>query len=162
MTRDECVFYEAWQGECGNDSVPGTEPPLCEEHRTRECSNCGGQATTMCGHAGQFVCGRPLCETCECPSHNQTGHGSGRTFGVDPAHEDIVTDVTYTSGEPRGAHGLVNGVGVDIEKTRYNGVHWRVRSITEHGESSFETFDDEEEADEYFETLLNRYEMEET
>lgn len=155
-----CVFYKAWQGECGKDPVPGTEPPLCSEHNGEECHVCGKQATTQCGNAGQFVCGYPLCETCECSNHGVTGHGSGRDFGQ--VEDDIVSSVVSDDYETRSAEGSVNDMEIIIRKYKheYQGnSHPAVRVLTEDGESEEERFDDEDEADECFEMLVDRYDL---
>lgn len=68
MSDQTCVYTEAWVGECGERAVT-SDPPLCSEHRGETCW-CGEQAVRECPFTGQFVCGRPLCESHEC---NRTG-----------------------------------------------------------------------------------------
>ena len=75
-----CNFDVCWVGECGKTdrskkavvqlSIAGGKKTyhLCEEHAKLRC-HCGIQATTQCAHAGQFVCGAPLCPNCRCRSH---------------------------------------------------------------------------------------------
>lgn len=53
-----CGYNEPYRGPC---TKPGS--PHCEEH-TVSCFSCGKPATHGCDHAGQFVCGYPLCDDC--------------------------------------------------------------------------------------------------
>lgn len=62
VTKGHCSFVKAWIGECGCKEV--LENGQCAEHQ-KKCG-CGKLAIHECAHAGQFVCGRPLCETCRC------------------------------------------------------------------------------------------------
>lgn len=57
-----CCYSEPWQGECGSNAI--LDNGQCENHQ-KKCS-CGKMATHGCSHAGQFVCGRPLCDDCIC------------------------------------------------------------------------------------------------
>lgn len=57
-----CKFDKAWQGAC---KQPADSSLICEHHKGVKCY-CGKQATNECNFAGQFVCGRPLCENCVC------------------------------------------------------------------------------------------------
>lgn len=54
-----CKFYNAWVGRC-NQSV--VENNMCKQHLKEKCFKCNGQATRSCAHAGQFVCGTPMCD----------------------------------------------------------------------------------------------------
>ena len=67
----ECTYIMAWRGHC--QAVCDGE--LCVEHLKRKCVSCGEQATNECNHTGQFVCGAPLCDSCE--GHTDTGKPSG-------------------------------------------------------------------------------------
>ena len=60
----QCQFVIPWAGRCKRIS----EQDYCEEHRRQKC-HCGKQATTGCDSAGSLVCGRPLCDNCQCPTH---------------------------------------------------------------------------------------------
>ncbi|WP_407330596.1 hypothetical protein [Enterovibrio sp. 27052020O] len=57
-----CQFSQAWQGQCKCTDI--LDNGQCKAHQER-CS-CGSLATNSCAHAGQFVCGRPLCDDCKC------------------------------------------------------------------------------------------------
>lgn len=56
-----CRFNMAWVGHCNQPCVGD----ICEKHAKKKC-RCGKQATRECSHAGQFVCGAPLCDDCKC------------------------------------------------------------------------------------------------
>ncbi len=58
---ETCNYSEAYRGRCG---APGTVGERCERHAAVTCQ-CGAPATHECSYAGQFVCGRPLCDECE-------------------------------------------------------------------------------------------------
>ena len=59
----ECKFDKAWIGPCKVDSGASE---FCEKHAAMKCCSCGEQATRECDHTGiQFVCGYPLCATCQ-------------------------------------------------------------------------------------------------
>lgn len=65
MTK--CDFSIAWVGGCKNEAEPGSTN--CKEHQ-KLCSKCRKKLIRReCSHAGQFVCGRPLCDNCKCPFH---------------------------------------------------------------------------------------------
>jgi hypothetical protein len=53
-----CGFDAAWIGPC-------EEMRPCPRHADKKCGVCGIAATRECDHAGQFVCGYPLCDDCE-------------------------------------------------------------------------------------------------
>lgn len=57
-----CQYVLPWQGQCKCTDI--LDNGNCKEHQDR-CS-CGKLATHGCAHAGQFVCGRPLCDDCRC------------------------------------------------------------------------------------------------
>jgi hypothetical protein len=57
-----CQFSQAWVGRCESTNI--LDNGQCEKHQDK-CS-CGELATNSCAHAGQFVCGRPLCDNCRC------------------------------------------------------------------------------------------------
>lgn len=56
-----CKYEIAWYGKCNADA----NGDICEKHAKVKCVVCGEQATNECNHAGQFVCGSPLCDNCE-------------------------------------------------------------------------------------------------
>lgn len=58
----ECGYGLAWIGKCKN---PAGESGRCIEHTTARCISCGEPATHQCEETGQFVCGAPLCDSCE-------------------------------------------------------------------------------------------------
>lgn len=60
-----CAFVVSWVGYCGAECPADHELMLCEKHAAMKCVSCGSQATHDCDHTGQFVCGHPLCESCE-------------------------------------------------------------------------------------------------
>lgn len=62
MPEPTCCYAEPWQGECGSKAI--LDNGQCDRHQSK-CS-CGKVATHGCSHAGQFVCGRPLCDDCRC------------------------------------------------------------------------------------------------
>ena len=53
-----CLYVMAYIGRCS--AIQFDE--YCETHREQKCCVCGDQATHECAHAGQFVCGYPLCD----------------------------------------------------------------------------------------------------
>lgn len=57
-----CGFSMAYVGSCKSTEISNNGQ--CEKHQDK-CS-CGELATNSCAHAGQFVCGRPLCDNCRC------------------------------------------------------------------------------------------------
>lgn len=57
-----CQYDMPWRGSCGSKII--LDNGQCEDHQDK-CS-CGKLATHGCAHAGQFVCGRPLCDDCKC------------------------------------------------------------------------------------------------
>lgn len=61
--KNGCIFDIAWAGLCKSAVVEGHK--FCSNHLKEKC-RCGKQAVKQCSHAGQFVCGTPLCETCKC------------------------------------------------------------------------------------------------
>lgn len=60
-----CTFDMAWHGFCKGKGNP------CKEHIDVMCDVCKKQATHNCSFAGQFVCGRPLCDDCQCPERHR-------------------------------------------------------------------------------------------
>ena len=66
-----CTFYLAWRGQC----KATCEGSVCTQHAAVKCCVCGEQATHECAHAGQFVCGAPLCKNCE--GHTDTSKPAG-------------------------------------------------------------------------------------
>lgn len=56
----ECPFVEAWVGKC--KKAPEIGELYCDRHKDMKCYRCGAQATSNCAHAGQFVCGTPMCD----------------------------------------------------------------------------------------------------
>lgn len=168
MSDETCVFYEAWVGECNNEVSDETELPLCDEHRGRLCSMCGGTATTQCGAAGALVCGRPLCEECKCPQHSEFGHKAPRDLDLDvedddEIEDDIISDLVSGDERQRTAIGHVNGFDITLYKrkrsmSRYD---WQVvaRTETDNAPSSPKLFDDASEADQYFDQLVEKYDL---
>lgn len=176
----ECQFYEAWKGECG-ETIEEWGPilPLCDEHRGTMCRSCGDQATTQCGSAGSLVCGQPLCETCECPSHGCTGHGTTREYMIPGSQRgsgdgDVVSDLTDEYSNivqklvddediERFADGTVDGIDITVEKSWYRTKSqeksWKVQAdaVSKDRPGERKTFETAREADEYFETLVERY-----
>lgn len=57
-----CGFGRAWSTPCP-EIVPA-KGERCDFHRDLFCVSCGEPATHECSHAGQFVCGLPLCNWC--------------------------------------------------------------------------------------------------
>lgn len=60
--KPKCTYSKAWVGGCKSEKI--LDNGQCEDHQGK-CS-CGNLATHDCAHAGQFVCGRPLCDECSC------------------------------------------------------------------------------------------------
>lgn len=60
--ENRCSFIIAWAGQCKSVA---DQSGFCEEHRGKKCDVCGKQATHECSYEGQFVCGAPLCDSCE-------------------------------------------------------------------------------------------------
>lgn len=56
-----CRYTPAWSSACGTEC----EGEICAAHADRKCVSCNAPATNECNHAGQFVCGYPLCDNCE-------------------------------------------------------------------------------------------------
>lgn len=56
-----CKFDLAWRGQCKDEP----EKDFCSEHDSIKCCSCGEKATRECCETMQFVCGFPLCDTCE-------------------------------------------------------------------------------------------------
>lgn len=55
-----CGYNIPWVGPCKNECP-------CPEHGEQMCTKCKNKpATRGCSHAGSLVCGRPLCDDCEC------------------------------------------------------------------------------------------------
>lgn len=75
---DRCIFHPAWSNRC---SCTDTTAGLCPEHTGKRCVGCGAVAVRECSHAGQFVCGYPLCPSCHHlyrgGSTESDGHGRG-------------------------------------------------------------------------------------
>jgi len=66
----KCQFNLAWIGKCGEETKAETVG-YCKIHRKVKCQVCGGQAIRQCSCATSLVCGRPLCNNCNCPSHGE-------------------------------------------------------------------------------------------
>lgn len=60
-----CNFDKAWVGKCKN-ALP------CSDHENLTCCVCGKPATQECPATFGFVCGCPLCDSCE---HELTEQG---------------------------------------------------------------------------------------
>lgn len=56
-----CRYQPCWQKRCNKEC----EGEFCATHLNEKCSVCGEQASNECDHTGQFVCGAPLCDSCE-------------------------------------------------------------------------------------------------
>jgi hypothetical protein len=72
-----CLFDEAWIGRCKEKATSGD---MCAKHAGKTCEGCGAAATRSCDHTGQFVCGSPICGTCqhgEVPRDSLFGMGGG-------------------------------------------------------------------------------------
>lgn len=57
-----CKWTAAWIGRCRVAADQGSD--YCAKH-TQKCSSCGETATHDCEETGQFVCGFPICDSCE-------------------------------------------------------------------------------------------------
>lgn len=78
---NQCTFSKAWIGPCDEQA---DDSGFCEKHKNTKCCSCGEQATRECGHTGiQFVCGYPLCATCEHGIPPKDNHG---WFGLGGGH----------------------------------------------------------------------------
>jgi len=77
-----CPYIRAWIGLCGKTNrfeCNHSRNFLTKEPRDERCSarvmnfdellyeRCDKPAIEECSFAGQFVCGRPICDTCRCP-----------------------------------------------------------------------------------------------
>lgn len=61
---DRCIWDRAWIGPCKESPVD--ERGMCAKHANEKCASCGQPAVRECGSTGiQFVCGSPLCATCQ-------------------------------------------------------------------------------------------------
>lgn len=60
--ENKCKFDIAWVGRCNAVTSQGD---FCDTHLQKKCWVCGSQADHECSHTGQFVCGAPLCPSCE-------------------------------------------------------------------------------------------------
>lgn len=60
--ENRCKFDRAWVGRCNAVTSQGD---FCDVHLQTKCCVCGNQADHECNHTGQFVCGAPLCPSCE-------------------------------------------------------------------------------------------------
>ncbi len=58
----QCKFQISWVGRCKGEVMADE---LCSTHIDVSCVVCNQQAVRECDHTGQFVCGAPLCDTCE-------------------------------------------------------------------------------------------------
>lgn len=82
--QQSCVYDEPYRGKCGNDSIAGTDPSICEHHSEKECW-CGAQAVQGCVAATSFVCGQPLCEEHDC--HRKGSGMTGTTYHSETGRE---------------------------------------------------------------------------
>lgn len=55
--------WSCYGARCRNVVIDGGT--LCADHRAMKCASCGAPTTHGCGYCGQFVCGAPLCDSCE-------------------------------------------------------------------------------------------------
>jgi hypothetical protein len=158
-----CVFYMSWQGECG--AVTPSDSQFCNEHRGTDCVVCGEQASCECGSAGSLVCGKPLCQSCACPSHGSTGHGADRHLDIESdSDEDIVASVLDNGPKRRIASGNVDGNRIRLKKYRAENseAEWRVRVRNlSTGDTSYAEFDSNDYANQHFDGLVEKYEIQE-
>lgn len=63
MNTSTCDYDRGWAGRCGQPAT--MENGYCEKHAEAKCCSCKKPATHECDYCGQFVCGAPLCPTCE-------------------------------------------------------------------------------------------------
>lgn len=81
-TKPVCKFDLAWRGPCGSEV--DKEGEFCDKHAAAKCCSCGQQATRECSQTGiQFVCGAPLCATCE---HGIPRPGESGWFNLGGGH----------------------------------------------------------------------------
>ena len=67
IPKPTCGFSAAYAGQCKSTKV--LDNGQCENHQDK-CCMCGELATQSCSHAGQFVCGAPICDSCNhYPTH---------------------------------------------------------------------------------------------
>lgn len=59
----QCIFEEAWAGQCKEEAVGGTT--LCQKHTGLTCCSCGAIATRTCAETFTLICGCTLCDDCE-------------------------------------------------------------------------------------------------
>lgn len=64
-----CHFSRAYIGQCTETVVAGKK--YCKAHAAVVCAGCGKQASHDCPETFQFMCGAPLCDTCQ---HLGPGH----------------------------------------------------------------------------------------
>jgi hypothetical protein len=77
----KCKFEKAWIGSCNKDSG---DSEICEEHTKEKCVSCGEQAVRECAQTGiQFVCGCPLCATCQ---HGRAPRDNPGMFNLGGGH----------------------------------------------------------------------------
>ena len=58
-----CRWDGGWAGKCKSIA---TDEGFCEKHHGKKCASCGDVAVRECDQTGiQFVCGAPLCATCQ-------------------------------------------------------------------------------------------------
>ena len=62
-----CEFSKPWQGTCKNINI--LDNGQCANHQAK-CSLCENLATRACGFASSLVCGRDLCDECNCDHYD--------------------------------------------------------------------------------------------
>lgn len=82
----KCIYDRAWVGYCGNQVEPNNV--YCNDHKHLRCTVCGENATKECSETYGLVCGRPLCDTCECTCREQLEENQ---LNKDVYKEDKVT-----------------------------------------------------------------------
>lgn len=76
-----CRWDDGWAGMCKS---PATTNGFCDEHKDKKCAGCGEEAIRACERTGiQFVCGAPLCATCE---HGTPKPGEAGLFMLGGGH----------------------------------------------------------------------------
>lgn len=64
----KCIFVSAWADRCGKTVVKGSH--FCPDHLPAYCVECGKKAIRQCNIAGVLVCGRNLCDDCDCSGYH--------------------------------------------------------------------------------------------
>lgn len=172
IENNKCVFHLAYSGECETQAANDGDPPLCPDHMSESCANCGDQALGQCpASVTSFVCGMPLCHDCKCPKHDSSCHGSSRDIDTSSNVLDSETDIISEtvdkekSIEERVAYGQVNEKGVklkvDKEFTSKNQTFWTVILEIDGEENNTITFQKEPKTEQYFNELVSKHQLKE-